>query len=334
MPSKGFYVNRHIKKNNGDYEKPTHNKESDDLIDIKKRFALATKHLVSGYSGSFIKYPLIDKYANSVASDHILDFASVILEQNPYNDSNIPLDVNALSETDKISYINHLKSYMRREQHGVNDEWLPDGKATYASGLRSSAIADIAVPSNGKIIEIWLITKDDEIKQQRLENILEIGYNCPIYKLNAYWLKRKDIIDVKDPIELYKLARANSKQINYKLDKLDIPIVITQKSDQLIAKETFVNYITKELFVYSTCIDYSIIHNTIKIDIALDYDGSIKELWKIVDNDSYFNVDIIDSLKKNRYNIPIYEIKGSWINENKGDEYLYANAKKNAIKWN
>jgi hypothetical protein len=335
MPPRNFIVHNRIKKNDNAQQNKEYHKESDHLVETKKRLGNATKHMINGYSGPFIKYPLIDKYANSVVSDNVLDFATAILEKHPYNNSTTALDITKLNDNDKNAYISHLKSYMRREQHGLNNEWVPDGSATYASGIRSSAIADIAVPSNGKIIEIWLVCNDDGVQQKRIDTIIETGYTCPIYKLYASWLNRKDIIAITDPKQLYALAREHATQLNKAITITPYVIQEARETQEDIAKTLFSDYIMKELPLYTPCIDYSMLRNKLKMNIALEYAGAIHELWKICGDSSQLTDDIIKEIKENGYkSIPIYEIKSSWIIDNKDNEYLYANAKKESVKWN
>ena len=333
MPPKNFIVYNRIKKNNNYQQNKEHHKESDQLIESKKRLGNAAKHFVNGYSGAFIKYPLIDKYANSVVSDNILDFAAAILEKHPYNDNATPLDYTSLSDIDKQNYISHLKSFMRREQYGLNVEWVPDGSATYASGIRSSAIADIAVPSNGKIIEIWLVCTDDGVPQKRIDSITQAGYTCPIYKLYASWLNKKEILSITDPKQLYILAKENATQLN---KNIILPTIISDNNnDYNISKKIFSDYIIKEFPLYTPTIDYAMLRNKIKMNIAIEFAGSIRELWKISEDCIQLSEAVVQEIKENGYaTIPIYEIKSEWIIANKDNEYLYADAKKKAKRWN
>jgi hypothetical protein len=89
------------------------------------------------------------------------------------------------------------------------------------------------------------------------------------------------------------------------------------------AQSIFANYISKELSIYAPCMNYPMLRNTITMDIALEYDGSIRELWKITNDNASLDLETVNKIKNNGYaTIPIYQINSNWIVENKENKYL------------
>jgi hypothetical protein len=176
----------------------------------------------------YYEYPIVPEYYGKI-NNNVLDYADVILQDNPYNNSNIPLDITTLSDTDTNDYITHLKSIpkMCRNQHEFNTDWIPSASSTFPKGLRASAIVDIVITNESSIIEMWLITTYLASITDRVNSIISLGYNIPIYYIHPSWINDHSNISYS---ELYKQAKEAASQLNPNLTMTNKLILKNPKS--------------------------------------------------------------------------------------------------------
>jgi hypothetical protein len=372
-------------------------KESEILTNARLLMATATKHLVSDASGPYIKYPIIKQYCNTTMNNCIEDFADILLNENPYNGYKNKDDIDLSTDIQYNNYISHLKAICIRDQSNLNDDWIPASNVWFLKGLKAEAIVDIAIPSNGIISEIWIVSHTSSFTEERYNNIINAGFNVPIYEIKADFIIKNSHLSEK---ELYKVAQKKAKQwnLNTQYNNIDKDALLTfgksiKKNDMTpciyypinnIIKYNFYNTYINDMHkiivkffpykgsrvpidknnvsieVYESYInhlkkfckqdqydlnDYWIprnslfrlinhkIRNTI-VDIAIESDNSIIELWFIEDKKRVKQDDLNYIIDCGYAKIPIYQIEKSWIISNKDADNLYELAKQHATRWN
>jgi hypothetical protein len=156
-------------------------------------------------------YPIIPEYSNKLIYNCITDFAEYILKEYPYNNSSTPLDIDILSQDASNAYLNHLTLYFNVDQHGLNNLWIPNGKAWFPKGLKCSAKIDIAVISDNKIKELWFITDLTDTLSSRTTGVIAAGYNVPIYHIKSSLINS---FKTQTPEQLYINAKKNATILN------------------------------------------------------------------------------------------------------------------------
>lgn len=202
----------------------------------KQLLATAIHNVIDSDNKLYYEYPIFPEYYNKI-NNSVLDYADIILKDNPYNNSNIPLDVTTLTELELNNYISHLTSIenMHRNQHGFNNDWIPSGSCTYPKGLKAAAIVDIIIAKDSSIIEMWLITANLSSITDRVNSIISLGYdNVPIYYIHSTWINDHSNIS---HVELYEEAKNAASQLNPSLimtNKLILKISKTPQDNAVI----------------------------------------------------------------------------------------------------
>ena len=161
------------------------------------------------------EYAIFPEYYEKI-NTNVLDYADVILTESPYNGRIDPLNVDDLTPEEKETYIKHLKSVakLKRHQYNFNNEWVPNGSATFPKNYKAAAIVDMVVVKDNKIIEMWFVTATNENIPTRVKNILDIGYaDVPIYYIHPKIITTHSGLP---PNDLYKKALELATQVNGK----------------------------------------------------------------------------------------------------------------------
>ena len=242
--------------------------------------ANAIKSAIIEPSIILFEYPIIPEYTDKSLHNCVLDFADIILNEYPYNGRSEPLDYSSLFENVKETYISHLKSYMGKEQYGLNNEWVPSSKATYPKNIRSTAIIDCIVITDDTVEEMWLITPNITGIKERIAKILEVGYkNTPIYYIHPQW-----VIDNKtlDPSALYTEACKLASQLNPNLHNNGNTVMLRDRkageSDiHLNAKLIFASHIDDARINKIPCLEYPLFnnYNVILLDTMIEDFASV-----------------------------------------------------------
>jgi hypothetical protein len=153
--------------------------KSDIHYNARNRVAriLSKKARESMCDGAWIEYPILPEFRNKLL-DEIIITKKMEIEQEKYG-----FDV-------------LVKKYPKtcvKQINGVRD-WIPTYTYCINQGYIPKTVADIVVPFQGKIIEIWeIIDISIGISNQKLDILRSIG--IPIYGISAKWVMSKNLED-------------------------------------------------------------------------------------------------------------------------------------------
>jgi hypothetical protein len=180
--------------------------------DSPKAIMVLAKFIREYVPGSIpcIKYPILEKYGNLLIDHMVDDFASKLLKYKPYKNSTTPLDINKLSQDDRIHYLKHLKSIAATDQEDLNEYWIPNKHIQMVNLGMLRGVVDIAITDGDVINELWDICVIPENNEKRIASIKSAGFShVPMYQISSKWL-----IDNKKNKNLYELAKENALKLN------------------------------------------------------------------------------------------------------------------------
>jgi hypothetical protein len=220
------------------------------------------------------EYAIFPEYYNKI-NNNVLDYADVILAESPYNGKTTPLNVDNLSADEYNSYVTHLKSVtkLRRNQYDYNNEWIPNGNATFPKNYKAAAIVDIVIVKNNAIKEMWFVTASNENIPDRVNNILDIGYNnIPIYHIHPSIVKKYSDVSYKF---LYTKALEFATQVNSKYaENADNVLGINNVESNYTIDTVLLlaKFIKENVVGFTPCIKYPILdkYGNILIDLMVD----------------------------------------------------------------
>jgi hypothetical protein len=173
--------------------------------------------------GPFIDYPihsgvLIDEIINM---EHIKKF----LPEHVYNSIEYNTDNKTyiLSKPEIIKYLPHIPQVF-------DGNFIPSFELCKELGIYSYIIVDLAIPHNGNIVEVWILSKDYNNLKKMISEILRYIPNCSIYIINKDWIleqnndlsKEEFYNNAKKVAKCFKIKPIEFQNINISFDFTNI----------------------------------------------------------------------------------------------------------------
>jgi hypothetical protein len=275
-PKKAYIITNHKRTNNATPVRGitarTHGPTPNELS--KLNLAKAISKSIPEDHIALYEYAIFPEYYNKI-NNNVLDYADVILADSPYNGETNPLNVDKLSTDEYNAYITHLKSVakLRRNQYDFNNEWIPNGSATFPKNYKAAAIVDIVIVKNNKIKEMWFVTASAENIPDRIKNILDIGYyDVPIYHIHPSVVKTYSDVSYNF---LYTKALEFATQVNIKYTGNQNPTIKINNvysNDDIDTILLLSKFIKENVYGLTPCIAYPILekYGNILIDLMVD----------------------------------------------------------------